>query len=124
MTLNKSGVILFTEHYQKAVSFYENVLGLGVRERKTNLTVFDFGGSYLMVEVGGFSSPIEKDRHSNPTVLRLDIDDFDETVLSLKRMNVPVEVDAFDWGRIGSLVDPDGNRIELKDSKFQAVPAP
>lgn len=123
MTLNKSGVILFTEHYQKAVSFYENVLGLEVRERKNNLTVFDFGGSYLMVEVGGFSSPVEKDRRSNPTVLRLDIDDFDETVLSLKKQHIAVAVSSFDWGRIGSLVDPDGNRIELKDSKFEAVPA-
>ena len=119
MQLAESGFVLFTQQYSQAVAFYEHRLGLAVRERQALLTVFDFGASYLMVETGGFASPVEKDRTQNPTVLRLDVKDFDQSVLALSEQGINVSVGRYDWGRIGAFTDPDGNRIELKDAKFE-----
>jgi len=88
MKIAESGIILFSEHYEAAVAFYRDSLGLPVRERQ-----------------------------ANPTVLRLDVADFDATVTALRQKNILVSVDAFTWGKIGSLMDSEGNRIELKDAK-------
>ena len=117
MKIAESGIILFSEHYEAAVTFYGDSLGLPVRERQADLTVFAFGASYLMVERGGFASPTEKSRQANPLVLRLDIADFESEVTRLKQKNLAVTVDTFAWGRIACLIDTEGNRIELKDTK-------
>jgi len=109
-------VILFTEHYHRAVEFYETVLALEVRDRQEDLTVFAFGQSYLMVEKNGFASAAEKDRRQNPTVLRLDVLDFGPTVVQLRERNTDVQAHVHPWGRIAVLVDPEGNRIEIKDA--------
>ena len=117
MNIAESGIILFAEHYEAAVAFYGDSLGLPVRERQADLTVFAFGASYLMVERGGFASPTEKSRQANPTVLRLDLADFAAAVTALRQKNIVVSVEAFAWGTIASLLDSEGNRIELKDAK-------
>ncbi len=51
------------------------------------MTILEFGGSYLMVE----------------------------TVKELRERGVSIDVRMFDWGTIGVIIDPEGNRIELKD---------
>ena len=119
MMIRESGIVLFTEHYEKAVEFYQAVLKLEIRERKDKLTIFNFGKSYLMVEDKGFASPVEKDRKMNPTVLRLDILDFEDTISSIRAMDIKITVDTYSWGRIGILLDTEGNRIELKDVSYK-----
>lgn len=118
MQIRQTGIVLFTEHYDRAVEFYETVLGLEVLERQNEVTVFAFGQGYLMVEKNGFAAASEKDRRQNPTVLRLDVSDFAISVNRLRNQNIEVRVDAYDWGRIAILVDTEGNRIELKDASF------
>lgn len=116
MNIKESGIILFVEDYPALLDFYARQMGLPVREQQTNLTVFEFGGSYLMLESGGVSSPAAKSRAQNPTVLRLDVEDFEQTVQELTDRQVTVDVITQSWGIIGVLIDPEGNRIELKKS--------
>ncbi|MCM3628570.1 VOC family protein [Paenibacillus glycanilyticus] len=114
MNIKESGLILFVENYPAALDFYTHQLGLPVREQQPELTVFQFGNSYLMVEKGGAASPAAKSRSQNPTVLRLDVEDFEQTVQELRNRHVTIEVSTHSWGIIGILLDPDGNRIEIK----------
>ena len=115
MKLRESGIILFCEQYEEAVKFYSEQLGLRIREQKNDLTIFDFGGSYLMIEDNGVASTTPKTRAQNPVVLRFNVNDFDNTIKEMRNRGVSVEVHPFDWGKIGVIIDPEGNRIEIKD---------
>lgn len=114
MNIKESGIILFMENYEDAVDYYAFQMGLTIRERQTDLTVFDFGSSYLMVERGGVGSSVEKSRAQNPSVLRFDVIDFEQAVLELLDRKVIVDVHKHSWGTIGVIIDPEGNRIEIK----------
>lgn len=116
MQIKETGFILFLENYDENVNFYTEKLGLIVRERKQGLSKLDFGGSYLMVEDNGVSSTTEKNRAQNPTVIRIEVMDFEETVSEIKSRGVRVQVNKYNWGTIGTIVDPEGNRIEIKDN--------
>jgi lactoylglutathione lyase len=114
MIIKESGIIVFMEHYEAAVEFYAEKLGLPIRQRTEHLTFFEFGNSYLLVEQQGVASDNEKTRAQNPTVLRLDVEHFDAAVEELAARGVEVRVRRHDWGIIGIIIDPEGNRIELK----------
>lgn len=115
MQIKETGFILFLENYEENVQFYTDTLELVVRERKEGLVKLDFGGSYLMVENNGISNKTEKNRSQNPTVIRIEVDDIEGTVRLLRDKDVQVEVHKFNWGTIGVLIDPEGNKIELKE---------
>lgn len=115
MDIKETRFILFLENYEKNIRIYTDILGLRIRERKEGLTKLDFGGGYLMVEDNGFSSQTEKTRSQNPTVIRIEVDDFKETIKELENRGISIEVLKFNWGTIGVIVDPEGNRIEIKD---------
>lgn len=114
MKIKESGIILFVENYPAALRFYSSQIGLPIREQLANLTIFEFGHSYLMLEDGGVSSPAAKSRSQNPTVIRLDVEDFEQTVQELQDRHVAIEVYSHSWGVIGVIIDPEGNRIEIK----------
>jgi lactoylglutathione lyase len=115
MKIKESGIILFLENYEVSVRFYIDRLALPVREQQDDLTIFEFGASYLMVEDKGVASEQEKTRAQNPTVLRIDIQDFNKTIEELELREVQVSVHKHSWGTIGVIIDPEGNRIELKE---------
>lgn len=115
MKIRESGFILFLENYEENVKFYTEKLGLNIRERKEGLSILDFGGSYLMVENHGISNSTEKSRAQNPTVIRIEVQDFDQTIKELEDRGVTIEVHRFNWGTIGVIIDPEGNRIEIKE---------
>ncbi|MEC0240379.1 VOC family protein [Paenibacillus dokdonensis] len=115
MKIKESGLILFLENYEENVKFYTEKLGLNIRERKEGLSKLDFGGSYLMVENNGISNSTEKNRAQNPTVIRIEVQEFDETIIELEGRGIALEVQRYDWGTIGVIIDPEGNRIEIKD---------
>jgi lactoylglutathione lyase len=56
-----------------------------------------------------------KTREQNPIVIRFNVDDFENTILEIKNRGVEVDVHSFNWGKIGVIIDPEGNRIEIKD---------
>ncbi|MBP1989340.1 VOC family protein [Paenibacillus eucommiae] len=115
MRIKESGFILFLENYEENVKFYTEKLGLPIRERKEGLSKLDFGGSYLMVEHQGISNETEKNRAQNPTVIRIEVEDFDQTIEELENRGLSIQVHRFNWGTIGVIIDPEGNRIEIKD---------
>lgn len=67
-----------------------------------------------MIEDNGVSSTTEKTRAQNPTVLRFDVIDFDNTMKELMDRKVEVKIHRHSWGTIGVVIDPEGNRIEIK----------
>lgn len=115
MNIKETGFILFLEHYEENISFYTEKLGLTIRAKKVGLSKLNFGGSYLMIEDRGAASNMEKTRSQNPTVIRIEVEDFEQTVKELEHRHVPVKVHKFAWGTIGVIIDPEGNRIEIKD---------
>lgn len=115
MKIELSGVILFTENYEACVAFYRDLLGLPYVFSKPGLTCLDFGGQYLMVESHGVARPHEKQRHENPTILRFNVNDVEQTARTLRDKGIAVDVRHFEWGVIGGFTDPDGNRCELKN---------
>lgn len=114
MIFKETGFILFLENYEEHVAFYTDKLGLRLRERKEGLSKLDFGGGYLMIEDNGVASAAEKTRAQNPTVIRIEVDNFDAAIEELEYRGIPIEVHHFSWGTIGSIIDPEGNRIEIK----------
>ncbi|NQX58125.1 VOC family protein [Paenibacillus qinlingensis] len=118
MKIKESGIILFAENYEKAVDYYINQIGLPLRLQKEDLSFLDFGDSYLLIEGKGVASQREKTRAQSSVCLRMDVDDFDQTVLELQLRGVEVDVRRADWGTIGIIIDPEGNRIEIKDGNF------
>jgi len=116
MKIAETGFIIFMERYPETLKFYTEKLRLHVRKQEDGLTIFDFGRSYLMLEDHGVSSAEEKTRAQNPTVIRIDVFDFDHTVEELTERGVQVQVHQFNWGTIGVIIDPEGNRIEIKEA--------
>jgi hypothetical protein len=118
MQLHESGILCFTEQYEQMVHFYEHAIGLPVRARKPYFTVFDFGQSYLLIEPYVPGHPVQPDRTRGrvPYVLRLNVFDFVESVAELRDRGLELTVQAFEWGQVGTLYDPDGNVLELKDA--------
>lgn len=68
-----------------------------------------------MIENCGVLSTSEKDRSQNPTVLRFEVEDIEEAVNELKCRGVQATIHVFKWGKIGVIIDPEGNRIEIKE---------
>jgi lactoylglutathione lyase len=118
MKIKESGVILFAENYEQAVEYYVGKIGLSMRLKSEDLTFLDFGDSYLLIEGTGIASKTEKTREQNSVCLRLEVYDFEQTVSDLIGRGLLVEVKRFDWGTIGVIIDPEGNRIEIKDGIF------
>ncbi len=107
-------MILFTQNYQACVKFYGQTLGLRQLEQKDGLTKFAFGQSYLLVEIGGVARGREERRDENAVTLRLDVADVDAAAERLRGRGVEVTIRHWDWGITGTMLDPDGNRVELK----------
>ena len=110
------GIILKTELYNECVSFYRDTLGLPVWYEKPSLVCLKFGDGYLMIETGGMKRPGRKSDTENPTMLRFNVEDVFATAASLMQKGVAVKVKVFDWGTVGTFVDPDGNACELKNA--------
>jgi lactoylglutathione lyase len=68
-----------------------------------------------MIEDRGVASATPKTREQNPTVLRFNVIDFDDAIMEMRNRGVKIDLHAFDWGKIGVIIDPEGNRIEIKD---------
>ena len=113
--LEQTGLVLFTENYQACERFYRDTIGLEVFADKGNLIVLVFGSGYLMVEDAGVAVPGGKSRAQSPVTLRFNVADVEAVAAQLREKGVPVEVASFDWGTIGTFLDPDGNRCELRN---------
>ncbi|QPC45115.1 VOC family protein [Kaustia mangrovi] len=116
MHLAGTGVILNTERYADCVAFYRDVMGLAVLFADEELTCFEFGGAYLMVETGGLASRATKPVDRCPTKLRFNTRDLDADCRHLERHGVAVTRGDHAWGSTAEFSDPDGNRCALRSS--------
>ena len=110
------GIILFTRNFEACVAFYRDTLGLPVWFEKPGLVCLRFGTGYLMIETDGVAAPGQKSMAQNPTVLRFNVADVRATARLLEEAGVPVRITDYDWGTVGTFVDPDGNTCGLKDA--------
>ena len=117
MNIDRSGIILYVENYEKCVSFYSDILELKVEFQNSHLTSFDFGGSYLMVERGGVASVKGQEINQNSYILRINVIDIKEVAELMRFKGVEVEYAEYEWGTVAKFTDPDGNYCELKDSE-------
>lgn len=120
MKLDRIGIILYVEKYQKCVDFYKNIVGLDILFKTDFLTCFNFGEAYLMVEPT--DDEIDKTENGrDKTCLRMNIENVSEFANQLKANGVEVNYQEHDWGTIAKFYDPDGNLCAFKDSeKFEA----
>ena len=120
MKLERTGIILFVDRYDACVTFYTEIIGLSILFQKENLTCFDFGGSYLLIE----PKEIENDGKSvidkNGICLRFNVNNIKDHYEKLLSLGISANWEEYDWGTIVKFKDPDGNICSLKDSeKFE-----
>lgn len=118
MQIEKTGFILYTIHYRKCVDFYRNIIELPILYEKEMLTCFEFGGSYLMVEIDDTTKASIVDTPSRDRVcLRLNVKNVKEACTKLTAHDIPFDYAEFDWGTIAKFRDPDGNLIGFRSAK-------
>ena len=120
MKFDRTGIILYTIEYKKCVEFYENTLGLKRMFKSENLTCFEFGNSYLMVELDDEYAGIQIESERIKTCLRMNVQNVKIFADKLIAKNIKVDYQEHSWGTIAKFFDPDGNLCAFKDSeKFE-----
>jgi lactoylglutathione lyase len=85
-----------------------------------SLTCFEFGNSYLMVEIDDEYTGKQKEGERFKTCLRMNVEDVKTYADTLKSKNIEVDYQEHSWGTVAKFLDPDGNLCAFKDSrKFQ-----
>jgi len=119
MEIARTGIILNTEHYDECVAFYRELFGLPVsfQEQYGNfrLTCFEFNGSYLMVETGGFAKSSGKTVRENAAKLRFNVTSLEDALRKINDYGIQAEISEHDWGMTIDIFDPDGNRVGIRD---------
>ena len=117
MEFDRTGIILYTLEYKKCVDFYENILGLKKMFECENLTCFEFGHAYLMVELDDEYNGQKTGMERTKTCLRMNVPNVKMFAEKLTRENIKVDFQEHSWGTIAKFYDPDGNLCAFKDSK-------
>ena len=120
MKFDRTGFILYTIEYEKCVDFYENILDLNKILQNENLTCFEFGKSYLMVELDNEDAGQKMEMERTKTCLRMNVPNVKLLAEKLTRKNIKVHYQEHYWGTVAKFLDPDGNLCAFKDSeKFE-----
>lgn len=121
MEIKRTGIVLYTENYADCVAFCRKAIGLRLLFKNDEVTCFDFGGSYLMVEPGGRAEQAGKAVTHNPTCFRLNVADIKHEVKQLEALGIEVTYREHAWGAVAKFFDPDGNIWALRDEKSFAA---
>lgn len=117
MEFDRTGIILYTIEYKKCIDFYKNILELKPLFESENLTCFEFGASYLMVELDDeFEGQLPEGERAR-TCLRMNVPNVKALADKLIAKNIKVDYQEHDWGITAKFLDPDGNLCAFKDSK-------
>ena len=117
MEFERTGIILYTIEYKRCVDFYEIMLGLKKMFESENLTCFEFGQSYLIVELDDEYNGQKKETERAKTCLRMNVPNVKILAEKLSEKNIKVDYQEHSWGTIAKFLDPDGNLCAFKDSK-------
>lgn len=117
MKFDRTGIILYTIQYKKCVEFYEIELGLNKMFESEHLTCFEFGQSYLMIELDDEYNGQKPVTERFKTCLRMNVPNVKILADKLTEKNIKVDYQEHSWGTIAKFLDPDGNLCAFKDSK-------
>ncbi|ADY30726.1 glyoxalase [Cellulophaga geojensis KL-A] len=117
MDFKRTGIILYTIEYKKCVDFYENILELNKMFETENLTCFEFGNSYLMVELDDEYNGTQTESERIKTCLRMNVSNVKILANKLIEKNIEVDYQEHTWGTIAKFFDPDGNLCAFKDNE-------
>lgn len=103
-----NGVILSVVPYDECIRFYRDKLGLETLMQKPGITRFQFGSMYLQLEDSG-KLKLEPTRS---IILRENVSSIPEKRKELMKKGVELEIHDLEWGEIGFVFDPHGNKVE------------
>ncbi len=114
--LTRSGIILYVRKYTECVDFYRDIVGLERMFSTTDLTCFEFGNSYLMIEIDGKMA--ERNPAGNfSSCLRMNVSNVRAMANRLVDLGVNVDYQEHSWGAVAKFFDPDGNLCALRDDE-------
>ncbi|MEO6902019.1 MAG: VOC family protein [Bacteroidia bacterium] len=120
MDFDRTGIILYSAEYKKCVSFYEDILELNKMFENDKLTCFEFGQSYLMVELDDAYNEQIIELERTKICLRMNVPNVKILANKLISKNIEVDYQEHSWGTTAKFFDPDGNLCAFKDSeKFE-----
>jgi len=120
MVFDRTGIILYTINYKACVNFYTNILELKKMFETDALTCFEFGDSYLMVEIDDEYKTDTIETFRIRTCLRMNVPNVKSLANKLAAKGILVDYQEHSWGTIAKFFDPDGNLCAFKDSqKFE-----
>jgi lactoylglutathione lyase len=120
MKFERTGIILYTIEYKKCVEFYKHTLELKTLFEEENLTCFEFGNAYLMVELDDEYNGTQTEPERIKTCLRMNVQNVKSLAEKLTAKNITVDYQENPWGTVAKFFDPDGNLCALRDSeKFE-----
>lgn len=116
MDFDRTGIILYTINYKECVKFYREILELRILFETKSLTCFEFGDSYLMVEIDDESDIGQIEAGRIKTCLRMHVPNVRERADQIVSKNIDVNYREYSWGTVAKFFDPDGNLCAFKDS--------
>ena len=118
MKVDRTGLILYVNEYEKCILFYVEVLNLSILFQNADLTCFDFFGTYLMVEKEDKAEYLKDNSEKrNYSCVRINVEDVKRHSDELKSQDVAVDYQEHSWGKVAKFKDPDGNLIAFKDEE-------
>jgi lactoylglutathione lyase len=121
MNLERTGIILKTENFDACVNFYRGNFSLPLmfekHEADFRLACLEFGGAYLMIETGGPRAELSRSLEQNPVIIRFNAGALPDAEARLEKLGTEYSKELFDWGTVLILIDPDGNRVEVRDEQ-------
>jgi predicted enzyme related to lactoylglutathione lyase len=116
---------VYVTDQDRALDFYTNVLGLEKRAENPTpdgprfLTVGVEGQDFMLVLWPGTPGEGQPVNGGVPALVTIEVDDCRQAVEELKARGVEFETDVleFPWGYVAQLLDPDGNRLQLREGR-------
>lgn len=115
---------LLVSDLEKAISFYRDVLGLSLIEREEKCALFDAGsGALFELWPTGIASSVPKTPEHQSLRVAFRVDNLDQTISELKGRGVQFigEIGEYEGTRWISFIDPEGNRLELKECPHSLI---
>ena len=103
-----NGIIVFVEKFPECYQFYRNGMHLPILMEKTGIACFAFGSIYLQIEDAGLFGR-EPTRN---VIIRKNEASISRIQRELEAKGVLLEVHDLEWGKIGFVYDPSGNKVE------------
>ena len=109
----------------RALDFYTNTLGFKKRVENPTpdgprfLTVGVEGQDFMLVLWPGTPGQAEPVQGGPPPSVTIEVDDLRETYAELKSRGLEFETDVleFPWGYVAQFLDPDGNKLQLREGR-------